>query len=604
MKALTGDELRELYLKFFEEKGHKRLPGASLVPHNDPTLLLTGAGMVPFKPYFLGKEKPEYTRVTTCQRCVRLADVDSVGNNSRHGTFFEMLGNFSFGDYFKKEAIAWAWEFVTEHLELDQDRMWITVHLDDDEAEEIWRQIGIPAERIVRLGEDNFWGIGVGPCGPSSELHYDRGPEYGCGDPDCKPGCECDRYLEIWNLVFVQYHKDEAGEYHLLEQKSIDTGMGLERVACLLQNVDSIFDCDIVAPIVAKVAALAGVEYGKDPAIDKSIRVIADHSRSITFMALDGILPGNEGRGYVLRRLLRRIIRHGHLLGMEERFQSQVIDVVIKQMAPGYPELLEKREYIHKVLSMEEERFLGTLQQGTTLLEEIIASLEAAGEKEIPGDVAFRLYDTYGFPIELTKEIAEEHQLEVDEAGFNERMEQQRATARAARAKQGYLGDEKGSAYRELAAKYNVEFVGYDQMEMAAQVVSIIRDGQEVESAHQGERVEVVIDKTPFYAEGGGQVADNGTITAKGGAFTVESVSRESQGLIIHHGVVAAGTINVKEEVLATVYREDRMAAARNHTATHLLHQALKNVLGEHVNQAGLWLLPIGCALTLPILPL
>ncbi|NLV91817.1 MAG: alanine--tRNA ligase [Firmicutes bacterium] len=587
MKALTGDELRELYLKFFEEKGHKRLPGASLVPHNDPTLLLTGAGMVPFKPYFLGKEKPEYTRVTTCQRCVRLADVDSVGNNSRHGTFFEMLGNFSFGDYFKKEAIAWAWEFVTEHLELDQDRMWITVHLDDDEAEEIWGQIGIPAERIVRLGEDNFWEIGVGPCGPSSELHYDRGPEYGCGDPDCKPGCECDRYLEIWNLVFVQYHKDEAGEYHLLEQKSIDTGMGLERVACLLQNVDSIFDCDIVAPIVAKVAALAGVEYGKDPAIDKSIRVIADHSRSITFMALDGILPGNEGRGYVLRRLLRRIIRHGHLLGMEERFQSQVIDVVIKQMAPGYPELLEKREYIHKVLSMEEERFLGTLQQGTTLLEEIIASLEAAGEKEIPGDVAFRLYDTYGFPIELTKEIAEEHQLEVDEAGFNERMEQQRATARAARAKQGYLGDEKGSAYRELAAKYNVEFVGYDQMEMAAQVVSIIRDGQEVESAHQGERVEVVIDKTPFYAEGGGQVADNGTITAKGGAFTVESVSRESQGLIIHHGVVAAGTINVKEEVLATVYREDRMAAARNHTATHLLHQALKNVLGEHVNQAG-----------------
>ena len=587
MKALTGDELRELYLKFFEEKGHKRLPGASLVPHNDPTLLLTGAGMVPFKPYFLGKEKPEYTRVTTCQRCVRLADVDSVGNNSRHGTFFEMLGNFSFGDYFKKEAIAWAWEFVTEHLELDQDRMWITVHLDDDEAEEIWGQIGIPAERIVRLGEDNFWEIGVGPCGPSSELHYDRGPEYGCGDPDCKPGCECDRYLEIWNLVFVQYHKDEAGEYHLLEQKSIDTGMGLERVACLLQNVDSIFDCDIVAPIVAKVAALAGVEYGKDPAIDKSIRVIADHSRSITFMALDGILPGNEGRGYVLRRLLRRIIRHGHLLGMEERFQSQVIDVVIKQMAPGYPELLEKREYIHKVLSMEEERFLGTLQQGTTLLEEIIASLEAAGEKEIPGDVAFRLYDTYGFPIELTKEIAEEHQLEVDEAGFNERMEQQRATARAARAKQGYLGDEKGSAYRELAAKYNVEFVGYDQMEMAAQVVSIIRDGQEVESAHQGERVEVVIDKTPFSAESGGQVADNGTITAKGGAFTVESVSRESQGLIIHHGVVAAGTINVKEEVLATVYREDRMAAARNHTATHLLHQALKNVLGEHVNQAG-----------------
>ncbi len=587
MKVLSVDELREMFQQFFVEKGHKRLPGASLVPHGDPTLLLTGAGMVPFKPYFLGKEKPEFRRVTTCQRCVRLADVDAVGKDDRHGTFFEMLGNFSFADYFKQEAIAWAWEFVTERLELPAEKLWITVHLDDDEAEDIWRGIGIPPERIVRLGEDNFWEIGVGPCGPCSEIHYDRGPEHGCDDPNCKPGCDCDRFLEIWNLVFVQFFKDEAGQLHPLEGKSIDTGMGLERVACLLQGVSSIFDNDAVAPVIQKVSGLTGVNYGQSSSSDMSIRVITDHARSITFMVLDGILPSNEGRGYVLRRLLRRAVRHGRLLGLQGRFLSAVVDTVIAQMAPGYPELLEKQEYIHKVLGMEEERFLTTLDQGTTLLEQVIESLQAAGKNEIPGEDAFKLYDTYGFPFELTKEIAAEYNMTVDEAEFSTNMQRQRDQARAARAQMGYLGDEKASPYGTLAEEFAVDFVGYDQLEVATRVVALLKDGQPIDSAGQNEQVEVVLARTPFYAEGGGQAADSGTITAKTGAVNVKGVSRHNQSLIVHRGGVVSGTINVGDEVLATVYRRDRLAAARNHTATHLLHRALKDVLGDHVNQAG-----------------
>lgn len=592
VKVLSSNELRELFQQFFEEKGHKRLPGASLVPHNDPTLLLTGAGMVPFKPYFLGKEKPEFTRVTTCQRCVRLADVDSVGKDDRHATFFEMLGNFSFADYFKKEAIQWAWEFVTERLEFPVDRLWITVHHDDDEAAEIWQSIGIPAERIVRLGEDNFWEIGVGPCGPCSEIHLDRGEEYGCGDPDCKPGCDCDRFMEIWNLVFVQFYKNEAGEYEPLEGKSIDTGMGLERVACLLQGVSSIFDSDIMAPIVATVADLAQVKYGSESAADMSIRVIADHARSITFMVYDGILPGNEGRGYVLRRLLRRAVRHGRLLGLEGRFINRVIDTVVSQMSAGYPELIEKKDYIQKVVGMEEERFLSTLDQGTTLLDQVIQALRAEGKQQIPGEDAFRLYDTYGFPLELTKEIAAEHGLTVDENGFDRHMQRQREQARAARGEMGYLGDEKVSVYGQLADTLEVEFVGYGQLEVTTRVLAIYKDNRPVDSASRGDRVDMIVVKTPFYPEGGGQVADTGTITGTAGIMDVSGVTRHNQRLVVHHGVIASGTLSVGDEVLATVYQRDRVATARNHTATHLLHRALKDVLGEHVNQAGSFVAP------------
>lgn len=587
MKALTSNELRELYQNFFVEKGHKRLPGASLVPHGDPTLLLTGAGMVPFKPYFLGKEKPEYTRVTTCQRCVRLGDVDAVGKDDRHATFFEMLGNFSFGDYFKKEAISWAWEFVTEHLKFPKDRLWVTVHTSDDEAAEIWQELGIPADRIVRLGEDNFWEIGVGPCGPCSELYYDRGEAYGCSNPDCKPGCDCDRFMEFWNLVFIQYYKDETGEYHPLEAKSIDTGMGLERAIALLQGVDSIFDTDVVRPVIEKVAELAGVRYRENPAKDMSLRVIADHCRSITFMAFDGILPGNEGRGYVLRRLLRRAVRHGRLLGLTEPFINHVVDVVIETMTLGYPELSDKAGYIKKVLGMEEERFLATLDQGTALLEQVIESVKAKGETVIPGEDAFKLYDTFGFPLELTKEIAEENGLVVDEEKFNALMQQQREKARSARGKMGYLGDETSSPYSRFADQYQTEFVGYDQLEAATHILAILRDGESVDSAAQGDKVDIILSKTPFYAEGGGQVADTGTLTAAGGAVEVRDVSKYNQTLIIHHGVVASGQIKVGDEVLATVYQYERLGAARNHTATHLLHKALKEVVGEHVNQAG-----------------
>lgn len=587
MKALSGNELRELYQGFFTEKGHKRLPGASLVPHGDPTLLLTGAGMVPFKPYFLGKEKPEYTRVTTCQRCVRLADVDAVGKDDRHATFFEMLGNFSFGDYFKKEVIPWAWEFVTQHLGFPKEKLWVTVHTSDDEAAEIWQAIGVPAERIVRLGEDNFWEIGVGPCGPCSEIYFDRGEAYGCGRPDCQPGCDCDRFMEFWNLVFIQYYKDENGEYHLLESKSIDTGMGLERALTLLQGVDSIFDTDVVRPVIDKVAELAGVKYGENRTTDMSIRVIADHCRSITFMVFDGILPGNEGRGYVLRRLLRRAVRHGRLLNLKGDFITKVVDTVVETMQSGYPELLEKADYIKKVLGMEEERFLSTLDQGTNLLEEVIESVKDKQKAVIPGEEAFKLYDTFGFPLELTREIAEENGLVVDEEKFNELMQAQREKARSARGKMGYLGDETSSPYSRLADKFEVEFVGYEQLEAATRILAILRDGENLESAVQGEKVDIVLAKTPFYAESGGQVADTGTITAKGGAVEVSDVSKYNQTLIIHHGTVASGQVKVGDEVLATVYGYGRMGAARNHTATHLLHKALKEVVGEHVNQAG-----------------
>ncbi|MCL4514638.1 MAG: alanine--tRNA ligase [Firmicutes bacterium] len=577
-----------MFLKFFESKGHKRLPGASLVPKDDPTLLLTGAGMVPFKPYFLGKARPESTRATTCQPCMRTPDIDNVGKTDRHGTFFEMLGNFSFGDYFKEEAIPWAWEFVTEYLKIPGEKLWVTIYLDDDEAFEIWnKKVGVPAERIVRLGKDtNFWEIGVGPCGPCSEIFVDRGPGYGCGEPDCDIECGCDRFMEIWNLVFIQYHKDEAGEYHLLPKKSIDTGMGLERTSAYLQGVTSIMEVDHIQPIVNFIAGLAGTKYGADPKNDVSIRVITDHARGVTFMVKDGILPDNEGRGYVLRRLLRRAARYGRLLGIEGSFLPKVARVVVDQMQGAYPELVERRDYLLKVIAQEEEHFQSTLDQGMSLLSQIIEKVKGRGGREIEGQDAFRLHDTYGFPLELTREIAAEQGLGVDEAGFAGAMEEQRQRARAARQETGYLGKE-SAVFTLLGQRLGTEFVGYDRTEVEGKIVAIARNGQEVAEAASGQEAEIILDATPFYAESGGQVADTGTITGVDGQFKVDQVRKPMEGLFVHKGLVTAGGLRVGDRVLASVYGRDRLATARNHSATHLLHKALKIVLGNHANQAG-----------------
>ncbi len=585
---VTSSELREMFLKFFESRGHKRLPGASLVPKDDPTLLLTGAGMVPFKPYFLGKARPESTRVTTCQPCMRTPDIDNVGKTDRHGTFFEMLGNFSFGDYFKEEVIPWAWEFVTEYLKIPGEKLWVTIYQDDDEAFEIWnKKVGVPAERIVRLGKDtNFWEIGVGPCGPCSEIFVDRGPGYGCGEPDCDIECGCDRFMEFWNLVFIQYHKDEAGEYHLLSKKSIDTGMGLERTAAFLQGVTSIMEVDHVKPIVNFIAGLAGTKYGADPKNDISIRVITDHARGVAFMVKDGILPDNEGRGYVLRRLLRRAARYGRLLGIEGSFLPKVVRVVIDQMQGAYPEFVERGDYILKVIAQEEEHFQSTLDQGMSLLSQIIEKVKGRGGREIEGPDAFRLHDTYGFPLELTREIAAEQGLGVDEAGFAEAMEQQRQRARAARQETGYLGKE-SAVFTLLGRRLSTEFVGYDRTEVEGKIVAIVRNGQEAAEAASGQEAEIILDVTPFYAESGGQVADTGTITGVDGQFKVDHVRKPVEALFVHKGLVTAGGLRVGDRVLASVYGRDRLATARNHSATHLLHKALKIVLGDHANQAG-----------------
>lgn len=576
-------------MQFFESKGHKRLPSASLIPHGDPTLLLTGAGMVPFKPYFLGKEKPPSTRITTCQRCLRTADIDNVGKTDRHGTFFEMLGNFSFGDYFKREAIHWAWEFTTQHLEMPVDRLWVTIYLDDDEAFEIWnKEIGIPENRIVRLGrKDNFWEIGVGPCGPCSELHIDRGPEHGCGSPDCKPGCDCERFFEFWNLVFIQYHQDENGNLIPLEQKGIDTGMGLDRAAALLQGVNSIFETDILRSVMDAVAELAADSSASPEDALVAQRLIADHSRSVTFLVSDGVLPSNEGRGYVLRRLLRRAVRYGRLLGITETFMPRIADAVIAAMGEAYPEVVQRRDYILNIIRTEEERFQATLDQGLRILTDLVEDLKARNQRQLSGDDAFRLYDTYGFPLELTKEILAEEGMELDETGFAQRMEEQRRRARAARGQTGYLGSEDESVYVELAKKYSSQFVGYDRLEVETRIQALLIDGRETDRAAMGQDVELVLDVTPFYAESGGQVADTGTITSSMGAVEVADVQRPVEGLIIHKGRVTSGVLQTGDTVIATVYQRNRQGAACHHTATHLLHKALKEVLGDHVNQAG-----------------
>lgn len=589
MKYITADQMRSMFLEFFKSKGHQVLPSASLVPHGDASLLLTGAGMVPFKPYFLGQEEPEFRRVTTCQRCLRTPDLENVGKTDRHGTFFEMLGNFSFGDYFKAEAITWAWEFIIEHMGIPKDKLWVTIYLDDDEAFQIWHEkIGVPQERIVRLGkEDNFWEIGVGyPCGPCSEIHYDRGPEFGCDNPDCKPGCECERFMEFWNLVFVQYIQREAGRYEPLESRSIDTGMGMERIVALMQGVKSIFEIDLIKPIIDKAASLAKTSYGKDEKADVSLRVITDHARALTFLVSDGVLPSNEGRGYVLRRLIRRTARHGRLLGIKGQFLNEMVDIVIQQMQTGYPELVDNKEYIHKVVNLEEQRFYETLDQGLNILQDIISKHQAGAEKIISGEDVFRLYDTYGFPAELTKEIAAEQGFATDEEGFQAAMEQQRERARKARAQTNYLGDHL-ELYQKLHEELESLFVGYETTECSAEVAAIIKDNQIVDRLGAGEAGVVVLNKTPFYAESGGQVSDTGTITAKTGQFSVKDVSHPVEGIIAHEGVLVSGELRVGDPVLASVYNKERWDTMRHHSATHLLHKALREVLGEHVHQSG-----------------
>ncbi len=593
MKQLSVDELRTAFLEFFQSKDHALLPSAPLVPHGDPTLLLTGAGMIPFKPYFLGHEEPPYPRVTTCQRCLRTIDIDNVGITDRHGTFFEMLGNFSFGDYFKKEVIPWAWEFVTEHLELPAAKLWISIYEDDDEAHDIWRDaVGIPEERIVRLGrEDNFWEIGVGPCGPCSEIHLDRGPEHGCGDPNCQPGCDCERYLEIWNLVFIQFHQDQEGNLTPLKSKGIDTGMGMERTAALMQGAKSIFEVDVIRPILNKVAALAAVEYGSEAKADISLRVITDHCRSITFLVHDGVLPSNEGRGYVLRRLLRRAARHGRLLGIQGKFLNDVVDVVIQQMMVGYPELSGREEYIKRVIGLEEQRFHETLDQGTSLLTQLIRKEREAGTSIIQGADAFKLYDTFGFPLELTREIAAESDFTVDEEGFRIAMQAQRDRARAARGETGYLGEDV-EAYKTIQEQGRSEFVGYTQLEAESAVTALVTEGVLVEQATAGDTVHVVLQQTPFYPEGGGQVADRGALTWPGGHGVVEDARRPLEGVIAHKVMLKEGTLRAGDLVTAKVAEGERWDTARHHTGTHLLHKALKDILGEHVNQSGSYVGP------------
>ncbi|MDD2629000.1 MAG: alanine--tRNA ligase, partial [Limnochordia bacterium] len=595
MESWTGNELRERFLSYFESKGHKRLPSASLVPHNDPTLLLTGAGMVPFKPFFLGLETPQYRRVTTCQRCLRTADIDNVGVTARHGTFFEMLGNFSFGDYFKKEAIEFAWEFVTKHLKFPVERLWITIYEDDDEAFDLWHKcIGIPKDRIVRLGrKDNFWEIGVGPCGPCSELHYDRGDAYACSS-DCKPGCDCERFLEFWNLVFIQYHQDEAGNLTRLDQTGIDTGMGLDRVATILQGVENIFEIDLMRALIDEVAQLAGCKYKEDPKKDVSLRVITDHMRGAVFLAHDGVVPSNEGRGYVFRRLLRRAVRHGRLLGIVEPFTAQLAEKVVQLMGVGYPEICGSLEYIQEVLEQEEDRFSAALVQGGNLLDEIVQKTKAQNQKMIVGADAFRLYDTYGFPVELTAEIAKESGLELDFTGFREEMEQQRQRARAAQHKsKGYLGDTEES-YDNLK-DVQCCFKGYESWQREAKIVALLKEGGMVDRVSSSDKsVEIVLDQTPFYAESGGQVADIGTVTSSQGQAQVIDVTRPKEGLIVHRVEILQGEFSVGDVVCAAIDDTRRLATARNHTATHLLHQALKDVLGDHVAQSGSQVTPEG----------
>ena len=580
------NELREMFLSFFESKGHLRLPSFSLVPQNDKSILLINAGMTPMKPWFKGEEEPPRHRVCTCQKCIRTGDIENVGKTARHGTYFEMLGNFSFGDYFKHEAIAWSWEFLTEVVGLEPDRLYPSIYLDDDEAFDIWnKEVGIPAERIFRFGkEDNFWEHGSGPCGPCSEIYYDRGPEYGCGKPGCTVGCDCDRYIEIWNNVFSQFDNDGHGHYTELKQKNIDTGMGLERLACVCQNVDSLFDVDTVMNITHKVSQLTGAHYGETEKRDVSLRVITDHIRSATFMICDGILPSNEGRGYVLRRLLRRAARHGKLLGVNDPFLYQVVDTVIHENEGQYPDLREKQTYITKVIRTEEENFGRTIDGGMKIFSDLLAEHKQKLEKIFSGADAFRLYDTFGFPIDLTMEMAADEGLSVDENAFQKLMKEQKERAREARKALGDLGWAGVEFGKDVPA---TEFVGYDHSECDAKIVAIVADEELRDEVAAGAEAVVVLDQSPFYAEMGGQVADHGTITADGVVFTVADVQKNKGGKFMHYGRLAQGVLHVGDTVHAAIDMERRKAIQRAHSTTHLLDAALKKVLGDHVHQAG-----------------
>jgi alanyl-tRNA synthetase len=583
---MTGNELRKKFLEFFKSKDHLVLPSYPLIPENDPTLLLVGAGMAPFKPFFTGKMNPPHPRISTSQKCVRTGDIENVGRTARHHTFFEMLGNFSFGDYFKKEAITWAWEFITEHLQMPKDRLWITIHTEDDEAFAIWHnEIHIPAERIIRM-EDNFWEIGPGPCGPCSELYFDLGEERGCGKADCAVGCDCDRFLEIWNLVFTQYDRDEAGNYTPLAKKNIDTGAGLERIASVLQNKRSNFETDLLFPLIEHAAKVAKVEYGHNNKTDISLKVIADHIRSMTVMIGDGILPSNEGRGYVLRRILRRAVRHARLLGIEKIFLVPMVDVVISIFAEAYPDLAEKQTYIKKVIQLEEERFQTTLVQGMELLNGHIQQLKKDGIMILDGGTAFKLYDTFGFPWELTLEILEEHNMQLDKQNFDVAMKEQRERARAARQ------DHEEKVIIPDLSKLATEKLIIDEQAENGQVVLAWKDGILVDEIHDGEDVAVILDVTAFHAEGGGQVGDIGSLEGSLGKIKITATKKLPNGTTYHIGNVTEGALKVGDAVKLKVDTVRRRDTARNHTATHLLHAALKQVLGTHVNQAGSFVSP------------
>ena len=588
MKKYGVNELRKMFLEFFESKEHLAMKSFSLVPHNDKSLLLINSGMAPLKPYFTGAEIPPRRRVTTCQKCIRTGDIENVGKTARHGTFFEMLGNFSFGDYFKREAIAWSWEFLTEVVGLDADRLYPSIYEEDEEAFEIWnKEMGIPAERIFRFGKaDNFWEHGAGPCGPCSEIYYDRGEEYGCGSPDCTVGCECDRYMEIWNNVFTQFENDGEGHYTELVQKNIDTGMGLERLASVVQDVDSIFDVDTLCALRNKVCELAHTEYKKDEAKDVSIRLITDHIRSATFMISDGIMPTNEGRGYVLRRLIRRAARHGRLLGIEGKFLAELSAVVIEGSKDGYPELEEKKDFIFQVLTKEEEQFNKTIDQGLHILGEMEAAMEQEGRKELSGEDAFKLYDTYGFPVDLTKEILEEKGYTIDEKGFQEAMDEQRKKAREARTVTNYMGAD-ATVYDEIDAAVTTEFVGYENLTFDSKVTVLTTEEEIVEALTEDQRGTVFVEQTPFYATMGGQQGDKGVIVCGDAEFKVEDTIQLRGGKVGHVGVLTKGMMKTGDVVTLKVCETGRANCCKNHSATHLLQKALKTVLGSHVEQKG-----------------
>lgn len=587
MKKYGLNELRRMYLEFFESKDHLKMNSFSLVPHNDNSLLLINAGMAPLKPYFTGQEIPPRRRVTTCQKCIRTGDIENVGKTARHGTFFEMLGNFSFGDYFKKEAISWSWEFLTEVLEMDKDRLYPSVYQDDDEAFDLWNQmIGIPKERIFRFGkEDNFWEHGSGPCGPCSEIYYDRGEKYGCGKPDCTVGCDCDRYMEIWNNVFTQFDNDGKGNYTELENKNIDTGMGLERLASVVQDVDSIFDVDTIEALRNKVCEFANATYHTDENKDVSIRLITDHIRSSTFMISDGIMPSNEGRGYVLRRLIRRAARHGRLLGIDGTFLAKLSETVIEGSKDGYPELEEKKEFIFRVLTQEENQFNKTIDQGLAILADMEEQLAATAQKTLSGADVFKLYDTYGFPVDLTKEILEEKGYTIDEEGFKACMEEQRVKARTARKTTNYMGAD-ATVYDEIDPAITTKFVGYDNNTYTSKITVLTTDSI-VEAIVEGDEATLFVEETPFYATMGGQQGDTGVISADGAEFVVKETIKLKGGKYGHIGTVTKGMFKTGDSVTLSINQTERIDTCKNHSATHLLQKALKTVLGNHVEQKG-----------------